>query len=167
MQFSSVARSPLLVGALVALACNYRTDLLENASRDATGAAATGGVVATGGRVGQGGTASSVGGSATGGVTSTGGATSTTEIRACASDDDCVRCEYATAPSSPDQCDNALGCCGGPVMNKQTCAVNQTAWDANCAGRGYTVPMCPCIACGGDPFPTCRNGQCGMWGCGL
>ena len=107
------------------------------------------------------------GGASTGGTAGSGGATTTVDVRACSADSDCTQCVYVTAPSNSGQCANALGCCGGQVMNQETCNWNQGAWEANCSGQGYTIPVCPCIStcastsvsCG----PSCKNGECGFW----
>src|SRR5512145_954824 len=117
---------------------------------------AAGGDTAAGGGVSLGGGASPGGGPSTGGATSSGGGTFTS-IRACSIDSDCTLCIYISAPSNPEQCDGALGCCGGTVTNQATCAINEAAWEANCAGRGYERPVCPCLACV-DFFLTCAGG---------
>ena len=152
------------LGALLVLACTYRTDLLAGGPPGGDGGLRTGGTTTTG-PGGMGGAILAGGSTAAPGSTSTGGAGAQSDEHACASDDDCLQCEYATAPADPDQCENALGCCGGPVMNRWTCAVNQAAWEANCSGRGYKAPVCPCIACPGVTAPTCWQGKCGLWGC--
>lgn len=126
--------------SLMALACTYRTDFLD----------------------GQGGTGGSM---VTQGTTTTGGTTGgSSNDRTCTADSDCLQCVYAMTPGNPDQCEGALGCCGGPVMNKTACATNEAAWQAHCSNRGYEVPICPCIVpCGWDSGPSCRNGVCGYW----
>ena len=97
----------------------------------------------------------------------TGGSTSTVDVRACQADSDCTQCVYITAPSNSSECANALGCCGGQVMNQETCNWNQGAWEANCSGQGYTPPICPCISpCASTSVscsPSCQNGECGFW----
>ena len=102
------------------------------------------------------------GGTSTGGTASTGGASSTIDIRACLADSDCTQCVYITAPSNSGECDHALGCCGGQVMNKETCTANQAAWEANCSGQGYSPPDCPCIIDLGCSF-SCKSDECGYW----
>ena len=97
-----------------------------------------------------------------GGTTAVGGATSTIDVRACLADSDCTKCVYVTAPSNSGECPNALGCCGGQVMNQETCNWNQGAWEANCSGQGYTIPVCPCILGPNGP-PSCKNGECGFY----
>ena len=47
-------------------------------------------------------------------------------------------------------------------MNLASCASNQIAWDANCTGRGYTIPVCPCVLPSTNTL-SCFNGQCGYW----
>ena len=116
---------------------------------------ASGGTTATGGT-------SATGWAYTGGTSSLGGSTSTGDSRACTSDSDCTQCLYITAPSNSNQCTDALGCCGGQVMNATTCAGNQAAWEANCSGYGYTIQGCPCISCGTCTL-SCRNGECGFY----
>jgi len=105
--------------------------------------------------------------SGTGGQESAAGATSSAgsppagaDSRACSSDSDCQRCLYAIAPSSVADCANAIGCCGGPILNSTTCAANYAAWLTNCSGVDRTAPQCPCIACTGAI--TCTDGQCGF-----
>ena len=120
-----------------------------------TTSSTTGGATATGGT-------SATGGAYTGGNSPAGGASSTIDIRACLTDSDCTQCLYITAPSNPNQCDDALGCCGGQVMNTTTCATNQAAWEANCSGYGYTIQGCPCISCGTCTLG-CKNGECGFY----
>ena len=123
-----------------------------------------GGAPAAGGQGGVLGTTSTGGSTSTGGATSTGGTEAASNDRACRSDNDCVQCVYASTRNNPDQCEGALGCCGGPVMNATACARNEAAWQANCANRGYTVPVCPCIVlCPGDSPPECENGECGYY----
>lgn len=107
----------------------------------------------TGGASSTSGGASSLGGSI-----SAGGAT---YIRACSTDSDCTQCVYVTAPSNSSECTNALGCCGGQVMNTTTCATNQAAWEANCSNQGYPIPECPCVACASCTL-SCTNGECGF-----
>lgn len=92
----------------------------------------------------------------------TGGSTSTVDVRACQADSDCTQCVYITAPSNSGECPNALGCCGGQVMNQETCNWNQGAWEANCSGQGYTAPICPCILPVSNTL-SCKNGECGFW----
>jgi hypothetical protein len=134
--------------SLMAPACTYRSEL--NATTD--------------GPSGMGGSAGSDATTTMSGISSTGGSGSSENVRACSSDEDCVRCIYATTPSSTDECQGALGCCGGPVVNKSVCDTNEAAWQAHCANRGYVVPVCPCIIpCTGGNQPTCRSGQCGIW----
>ena len=144
---------------------------------DSGSPAATGGFptvfygVATGGTTGiDTGTPAETGGVAMvdyGPAIVTGGSTSKIDVRACQTDSDCTQCVYITAPSNSGQCPNALGCCGGQVMNQETCNWNQGAWEANCSGQGYTVPMCPCISpcmgTGASCAPSCKNGECGFW----
>ncbi len=151
----------LSLTAFTTFACTFRTDLLAGSPGRDSGAQMGG----TGGQGGMGGSMFTGGTTMTGGTASTGESAPPTDDRACAGDDDCVQCIYATAPSNPDQCENALGCCGGPVMNKTVCATNQAAWQVNCSNRGYTVPSCPCTVCSGVIPPTCRNGECGLWNC--
>jgi hypothetical protein len=145
------------LGVLLALACTYRTDLIANGASGDGGEARAGGSAA-GGAGGSGGVAS------TGTPSATNGAPPAND-RSCGNDDDCVQCVYIAAPSDPGQCNSGLGCCGGQVMNKLACAINQAAWQANCAGRGFTAPTCPCIICRGATLPTCQNGECGFWIC--
>jgi hypothetical protein len=129
---------------LMGLACTYRTDLAD-------------------GQGGMGGSTLTAA-ATTGGTTSTGGSGATSNDHACTADGDCTQCVYATTPGNPQECEGALGCCGGPVMNKTACATNEAAWQAHCSNRGYEVPMCPCIVpCGGESGPSCRNGMCGYW----
>ena len=139
---------------------------------DSGNPAATGGYptvfygVATGGVSGiDTGTPADTGGFATvhyGPAIVTGGSTSVVDVRACQTDSDCTQCVYITSPSNSGECPNALGCCGGQVMNQETCNRNQGAWEANCSGQGYTVPMCPCIQPASNTL-TCKNGECGFW----
>jgi hypothetical protein len=105
------------------------------------------------------------GGASTGGSASTGGATSTVDVRACRTDSDCTQCVYNTAPGKSSECPNTLGCCGGQVMNKETCNWNQGAWQANCSGQGYTIPDCLCLSpcAGASCILSCKNGECGFW----
>lgn len=124
---------------------------------DSPAGSPTGGTAATGGAASTGGTAE------TGGTPSTGGSAATGNTRACTSDSDCTQCTYIAAPTNSNDCDGALGCCGGQVMNISTCAANQAAWEANCANRGYTFPNCPCLSCGFNCKLSCLNGQCGFW----
>jgi hypothetical protein len=138
------------LGALALFACTYRTDMLAGVPPGGQGGSGMGGAPATGGIT------------VAGGTTGTGGS-SVEDARACTTDDDCLQCVYATAPNDTGECENALGCCGGPVMNQTACAKNKAAWQAHCADRGYTPPICPCIVCGG-PLG-CRNGRCGYWDC--
>jgi len=105
---------------------------------------------------------SATGGAFTGGTASVGGATSTIDVRACLADSDCTQCVYVTAPRNSVECANALGCCGGQTMNKEMCNWNQGAWEANCSGLGYTVPICPCVLPSSDTV-SCKNGECGFW----
>lgn len=108
--------------------------------------------------------------SASGGTSAaTGGAASVDEPRACETHDDCRRCVYAKAPASGADCESALGCCGGPVMNIATCSANEAAFRAQCSDRSYEPPQCPCILPGpcddGTPATIgCRAAQCGF-GC--
>jgi len=148
--------------ALMALACNYRTDLLSDNPTGGIGGAPETEASASAAEAGAGGATSNRGTTATGGTTSTGG--STNAGLACTRDDECDKCVYSTAPTTLAQCEGALACCGGPVMNKATCAKNQAAWESNCANRGYTVPLCPCIACGLDSRAECHDGRC-RWLC--
>ena len=92
----------------------------------------------------------------------TGGSTSTIDVRACLEDTDCTQCLYITAPSNSSECPNALGCCGGQVINQETCNWNQGAWEANCSGQGYTAPICPCVSLANSTL-SCSNGECGFW----
>ena len=146
---------PVAVSALV-VGCG--------ADVDSGGPAATGGYPDVFYGVAAGGT-SATGGSFNGGAASGGGATSVVDVRACVADSDCTQCVYITAPSNSGECANALGCCGGQAMNKETCNWNQRAWEANCSGQGYTAPICPCIpACGTASCAfVCTNGECGFW----
>jgi hypothetical protein len=163
MGATSTGLMTLAMSSLMALACTYRTDLLAGSPAGGDSGPRTGGTTTLLGQGGMGGSMLT-GGTATGGTTSTGASAPTSNDRACTSDDDCVQCVYATAPNNPDQCEKALGCCGGPVMNKPACATNQAAWQANCSNRGYTAPVCPCIIpCSGPSLLTCRNGECGYW----
>jgi hypothetical protein len=163
MRLISTASMTLSISALMALTCTYRTDLLGGSRTANFGVSSTGGAGTTGRSDGMGGSPLS-GAAATGGTTSTGGSAQAGGDRACTSDDDCVQCVYATAPGSPDQCENALGCCGGPVMNQKVCGAHEAAWQANCSNPGYTVPICPCIMpCTGDNLLTCENGECGYY----
>ena len=110
-----------------------------------------------------GGSSGSLGGTTSlGGTAAAGGSTSTVDVRACLADSDCTQCVYITAPSNSSECPNALGCCGGQVMNQETCNWNQGAWDANCAGQGYTAPICPCISLANSTL-SCKNGECGFY----
>ncbi len=110
-----------------------------------------------------GGSSSTSGGATSlGGTTAVGGSTSKVDVRACLADSDCTQCSYITAPSNSSECPNALGCCGGQVMNTTTCATNQAAWEANCSNQGYTIPECPCVACASCTL-SCTNGECGFW----
>ena len=153
------------------LACTYRTDLIAGGT-GGQGGLSIGADAATGGRAGMGGTghggATALGGMPGGGGTARGGnqgsGGTTDNDRSCAVDDDCLQCVYASAPENPDQCEHALGCCGGPVMNRTTCAINEAAWKTNCADRGFEPPICPCIFCT-EMTPTCKNGACGIWSC--
>jgi hypothetical protein len=156
----------------MALACTYRTDLMAGGAGGGEGGLSMGG--ATGGQKGMGGTAlggatasgGMLGGAGTarGGTPGSGGSGSAGIDRTCTTDDDCLQCIYASAPGDPDQCENALGCCGGPVMNRTACAINEAAWKANCSNRGFEPPICPCILCG-PMGPSCKDGKCGYWGC--
>jgi len=115
-----------------------------------------------------GGSSSTSGGATSfGGTAAVGGSTSTVGVRACLADSDCTQCPYITAPTSSGECANALGCCGGQVMNQTACASNQAAWETYCSGQGYTAPICPCILpCTGTSVscsPSCKNGECGFW----
>lgn len=111
----------------------------------------------------MGGASSTSGGTTSlGGTTAVGGSTSTSDDQACTSDSDCTQCVYITAPSNSNQCTDALGCCGGQVINQTTCAINQAAWEANCSGQGYTIPICPCVSLANSTL-SCKNGECGFW----
>jgi hypothetical protein len=160
MRSLSTGLTAFSLGCLMALACTYRTALLVGEDERAS----TGGSPAVHGQAGTGGAGPTGGSSATGGATSTGGSGATSNDRRCERDEDCVQCVYASAPSNPDQCEGALGCCGGPVMNQKACASNEVAWQAKCSGRAYTIPVCPCIIpCSGENRITCRDGKCGYW----
>jgi hypothetical protein len=164
MRTISTGFATLSLGTLMAVACTYRSDLAADHPMDANGGPQTGGATATGGQGGMGGLTSIGGSTSPTAATSTGGTGSASNDRGCTSDDDCVQCVYASTPGSPDQCEGALGCCGGPVMNRVACARNEAAWQANCANRGYTVPVCPCIIpCPGDSPLRCENGECGYF----
>lgn len=145
----------LPVATFMALACTYRTDLRPSSDRDTGLAPEAAGVGGTGGALPAG---------ATGGTTTGTDARPPADDGACSRDDECIRCVYLSAPANSSECEQALGCCGGPVMNQTACELHKTAWNAYCAGRGYSAPNCPCIACTGDT-PVCKNGQCGLSGC--
>jgi hypothetical protein len=107
-----------------------------------------------------------IGGSATGGTSLLDASTPEIDTRACLTAIECTQCPYATAPTDSSECEDALGCCGGPVMNKETCNANQVAWNTYCSGLGLTAPICPCINPCSDTIPcspTCSHGQCGFW----
>ena len=162
---------PVAVSALI-VGCGGDVDSGSPAATGGYPAAYYGVSISTGGTVGidtggpteSGGVIAIVYGPATvtGGNPSTGGATSVVDVTACSTDSDCTQCVYATAPSSSSECSNALGCCGGPVMNKETCNWDQGAWEANCAGQGYTMPMCPCPIRPSCSL-SCQGGECGYW----
>ena len=97
-------------------------------------------VQATGGSSSTSGGANSFGGAA-----ATGGVTSAIDAGPCLADSDCVQCVYVTAPSTSGECANATVCCGGKLLSQATCAANQAAWEANCSGQGYQLPVCTCI----------------------
>jgi hypothetical protein len=161
MGSTSTGLMALALGSVVAFACTYRTDLLAGRPTGDDSGPRTGGATTLAGHGGMGGS-TLTGGTTTGLTTGAGGSAPANNDRACTRDDDCVQCVYATTPTDPDQCEGALGCCGGPVMNKPACAVNQAAWQANCSNRGYAVPVCPCIIpC--SSLLACRNGECGYW----
>ena len=93
-----------------------------------------------------GGSSSTSGGATSfGGTAATGEVTSTFDAGPCLADSDCVQCVYVTAPSNSGECANATVCCGGKLLNQATCTANQAAWEANCSGQGYHLPVCTCI----------------------
>ncbi len=146
-------KARLVTGAIlwsvVLMGCGGKTDAAHGTtSPSAGGTSATGGVSAIGGTITTGGNASRL--------------TSTTDVGACSTDSDCTQCVYITAPSNSSECPNALGCCGGQVMNQATCTANYGAWEANCSGQGYTIPICPCVARLNNTI-SCKNGECGFW----
>lgn len=143
-----------VLGAIALTGCGGQID-----TAGGTTSSASGGTSAVGGTAVMGGTA------ATGGTASVGGSTSTIDVRACLADSDCTPCVYVTAPSNSGECANTLGCCGGQVMNQETCNWNQGAWEANCSGQGYTIPDCMCLSpCAGASCTLgCKNGECGFW----
>jgi hypothetical protein len=140
--------------------------LMAAACGGAVNSDGSGGGIAVGGSGGgviAGGAGNGTAGSGTGGSDSgSDGATSNGNGRACTRDSDCTQCVYTAAPTSANQCDGVLGCCGGQVMNTTTCSANQAAWNANCSSQGYAIPSCPCVACGNCSLG-CSHGECGFW----
>jgi hypothetical protein len=149
------SRYALVALVLMAAACGGSVNTAIDGTGGGTAVGGSGGGTGVGGAGGgTGGTSGSTGGSDA--------ATSDGNSSACTSDSDCTQCVYTAAPTNATECDGVLGCCGGQVMNKTTCSANQAAWNATCSRQSYTIPSCPCMACGNCSLG-CLHGECGFW----
>lgn len=96
---------------------------------------------------------SSSGGSSSGGSSSEGGAPAS----ACSQDDDCVSCEYPSAPANAQQC--YCRACANTAMTVQQCEANQAQYQAVCAN---VILPCPAVKCLPPPPAACQGKQCVM-----
>jgi hypothetical protein len=138
----------VFAAALVLFGCGGRSSRSEQSSNGGTAA---------------GGSAAKAGASATGGSTEMASGGSPGDAQSCTEDADCTQCLYTATPTSTAECASSLGCCGGQVMNESTCALNQAAFQAVCAGQNVRPPICPCVSPGVNPVLGCKNGECGFY----
>ena len=140
---SAVSVFQVLVGIALFTSCSGNVDTTIDGSVQAAG-----------------GSTSTVGGSSatTGGSGSTsGGSTSVSAIDTCASDSDCMICQWSTAPTDSTQCSSGWYCCYGVPLTQARCSSNEATWTKNCPNTNTHV-ACPCAyeVCS----VACVNGQC-------
>jgi hypothetical protein len=137
-----------LAVALALFGCGGRSERAERSSN--------------GGSAGGGGAGKASAG-ANGGSMETASGGSPADVASCTNDADCTQCLYTAVPKSTADCEKSLGCCGGQVMNESTCALNEAAFQAVCAGQDVSPPICPCVLPGENYVLRCKNGDCGYY----
>ena len=136
-----------LIGLALTTSCSGKLDTTIDGSVQAVGGSASS----------SGGSSSSTGGSGT----ASGGTASVGALDTCASDADCMTCQWSTAPADSNQCDSGWYCCYVVPLTQARCSANEAAWTTNCPNTNHL--LCPCAyeVCS----VACVGGQC-MGSCG-
>jgi hypothetical protein len=143
-----VSINQLLMGIALITGCSGKLDTSTDGSVQSAG----------GSRAASGGSASTTGGSGF----ASGGASSVSSLDICASDSDCMTCQWSTAPADSTQCSSGWYCCYGVPLTQARCSSNQAAWTTNCPTANHLPCPCAYEVCS----VACVNGQC-TGSCGI
>lgn len=138
----AVSIAQVFIEMVLVTGCSGKLDTTIDGSVQAAG----------GSTAASGGSSPTTGGSGS----SSGGTSSVSALDMCASDSDCMTCQWSTAPADSTQCSSGWYCCYGVPLTQARCTSNQTAWTTNCPNTNHVACPCAYEVC----TVACVNGQC-------